>query len=410
MSVVVKPSGDVIAIRPFCVNIPESDLAELRRRILAARFPEREVVTDFSQGVPLGTVKKLAKYWATEYDWRKVEARLNAVPNSITEIDGLDIHFIHARSRHENALPIIITHGWPGSVIEHLKLIDPLINPTAHGGSADDAFHVVIPSMPGFGFSGKPTAVGWNPDRIAHSWDVLMSRLGYTRYVAQGGDWGALIVDLMGAQEPKGLLGIHTNLPRVVPPAIDGAAFAGMPAPEGLSTEEKQAYEQIVAFYRNVYYALFMATRPQTLAGLADSPVGLATFMIDHDRRSLELIARSFDGVDEGLSRDDVLDNITLYWLTNTAVSSARIYWENRHPLFAPTGVKIPAAASAFPDELFQAPRSWVEKAYPKLIHYNRPPKGGHFASWEQPRIFTDELRAAFRSLRGVVRSSDVQR
>jgi len=388
------------ASRTFHVDIPEAELTELRGRIKAARLPERETVKDFSQGVPAATTEKLARYWATDYDWRKVEARLNAVPNYITEIDGLDIHYIHVRSRHENALPVIISHGWPGSIIEQLKLIGPLTDPTAHGGTAADAFDVVIPSMPGYGFSGKPTETGWGPERIARAWDTLMKGLGYTRYVAQGGDWGAVIVELMGAQAPQGLLGIHTNMPNVVPPAIDAAAFGGKPAPAGLSADEKRAYDQLVAFYKDVYYALFMGTRPQTLTGLTDSPVGLATFLIDHDRRSLELIARSFDGMTEGLTRDDVLDNATLFWLTRTAVSAARLYWENKLPFFTPKGVKVPVVASAFPDELYTAPRSWTEQAYPRLIHYNRLPKGGHFAAWEQPRALSEEMRAGFRTLR----------
>jgi len=390
------------AIRPFQVNVPEEELADLRRRVLAARLPERETVSDFSQGVPLDTVKKLAQYWATEYDWRKVEARLNSLPNFITEIDGLDIHFIHARSKHENALPVIVSHGWPGSIVEQLKLIDPLTNPTAHGGTPDDAFHVVIPSMPGYGFSGKPTSTGWGPERIARTWDVLMKRLGYTSYVAQGGDWGAVIVELMGAQAPDGLLGIHTNMPNVVPPDIDVAAFTGAPMPAGLSTEEQHAYQMLTSFYKDVYYALFMGTRPQTLTALSDSPVGLATFMIDHDRRSLELISRSFNGVAEGLTRDDVLDNVTLFWLTNTGVSAARLYWEKpaNLPFFTPKGVKVPVVASAFPDELYHAPRSWAEKAYPKLLRYNSLPKGGHFAAWEQPKSLYGEMREGFRSLR----------
>ena len=393
---------DKAPIRPFRVEVPDAELTELRRRITAARLPEKETVGDFSQGVPLATVQKLAKYWATEYDWRKVEARLNAVPNFITEIDGLDIHFIHVRSKHENALPLIVSHGWPGSIVEQLKLIEPLTNPTAHGGTANDAFHVVIPSMPGYGFSGKPTSTGWGPEHIARAWDVLMKRLGYTNYVAQGGDWGAVIVELMGAQAPQGLLGVHTNMPNVVPPNIDVAAFTGAPVPDGLSGEEKHAYEQLTSFYKDVYYAFFMGTRPQTLTALADSPIGLATFMIDHDRRSLELIARSFDGVAEGLTRDDVLDNITLFWLTNTPVSAARLYWEKPAslPFFTPKGVKIPVSASAFPDELYQAPRSWAEQAYPNLIHYNKLPKGGHFAAWEQPKYLSDEMRTGFRSLR----------
>ena len=333
--------------------------------------------------------------------------KLNALPHFITEIDGLDIHFIHVRSKHENALPLIVTHGWPGSIIEQLKIVDPLVNPTAHGASASDAFHLVIPSMPGYGYSGKPTTTGWGPERIARAWNVLMKRLGYTNYVAQGGDWGAVIVDLMGVQAPNGLLAIHTNMPGVIPPAIDAAAFAGAPLPAGLSADEKHAYEQLAAFYKDVYYAFFMGTRPQTLTALSDSPVGLATFLLDHDARSLELIARSFDGVKEGLTRDDVLDNVTLFWLTNTGVSASRLYtvatgrgWENKLGFFSPKGVKIPVAASAFPDELFQAPKSWTEQAYPKLIHYNKLPKGGHFAAWEQPRLLSEEVRAGFRSLR----------
>ena len=395
-----EQAADKNAIRPFHVNVPEAELTELRRRVAAARLPERETVTDFSQGVPLATTQKLARYWATEYDWRKVEARLNAVPNSITEIDGLDIHFIHVRSKHDNALPVLISHGWPGSIVEQLKLIEPLTNPTAHGGTAADAFHVVIPSMPGYGFSGKPTETGWGAERIARAWIVLMKRLGYTSYVAQGGDWGAVVVDLMGVQAPEELLAIHTNMPAVIPPEIDAAALAGAPVPAGLSADEQHAYEQLAGFYKNVYYAFFMGTRPQTLTALADSPVGLATFMIDHDARSLELISRSFNGVSEGLSRDDVLDNITLFWLTNTGVSAARLYWERKLGFFTPKGVKIPVAVSAFPDELYQAPRSWAEQAYPNLIHYNKLPKGGHFAAWEQPKFLSEELRAGFKSLR----------
>jgi pimeloyl-ACP methyl ester carboxylesterase len=387
-------------VRPFEVNIPEAELTELRRRITAARLPEKETVADFSQGVPLATVQKLAKYWATAYDWRKLETRLNAVPNFITEIDGLDIHFIHVRSKHEKALPIIITHGWPGSVVEQLKLIEPLTNPTAHGGSAADAFDVVIPSMPGYGFSGKPTSIGWGPERIARAWNVLMKRLGYTKYVAQGGDWGAVITDLQGAQAPPELLAIHETMAGVVPPALNAAALAGAPMPAGLSADEQRAYEMLVTFYKDVYYAFFMGTRPQTLTALADSPVGLATFLIDHDRRSLEMIARSFNGVPEGLTPDDVLDNATLFWLTNTAVSAARLYWENKFAFFTPKGVKIPVAVSAFPDELYDAPRSWAQQAYPKLIHYNRLPKGGHFAAFEQPKFLSEEIRASFRSLR----------
>jgi pimeloyl-ACP methyl ester carboxylesterase len=395
-----EQAPDKTAIRPFQVNVPEAELTELRRRIDAARLPEKETVADFTQGVPLDTVQKLARYWATEYDWRRVEARLNSVPNFITEIDGLDVHFIHVRSKHENALPVIITHGWPGSIIEQLKLIEPLTNPMAHGGTAADAFDVVIPSMPGYGFSGKPTATGWDAQRIARAWIVLMKRLGYTKFVAQGGDWGAIVTDLMGAQGDPALIGIHTNMPNAVPAEIDAAASANKSVPSGLSDEERHAYEQLAFFYTQVYYAYFMGTRPQTLVGLADSPVGLATFMIDHDARSLELIARSFNGVAEGLTRDDVLDNITLFWLTNTAVSAARLYWEHKLGFFTPKGVKIPVAVSAFPDDLYQLPRSWAERAYPKLIHYNKMAKGGHFAAWEQPKFLSEEIRAGFRSLR----------
>jgi pimeloyl-ACP methyl ester carboxylesterase len=401
---VANESQDPTAIRPFQVNIPEAELAELRRRINATRLPEKETVADFSQGVPLATVQKLARYWATEYDWRKVEARLNAVPNFITEIDGLDIHFIHVRSKHENALPVLISHGWPGSIVEQLKIIEPLTNPTAHGGTAADAFHVVIPSMPGYGFSGKPTETGWGAERIARAWIVLMKRLGYTSYVAQGGDWGAVIVDLMGVQAPKELLAIHTNMPGAIPPDIDKVAFVGAPAPSGLAADEKHAYDQLVFFYtKGLAYAQEMGNRPQTLYGIADSPIGLAAWILDHDARSLELIARSFNGVAEGLTRDDILDNITLFWLTNTGVSAARLYWElweTKGAFFSVKGVSIPVAVSAFPDELYQAPRSWAERAYPKLIHYNKLPKGGHFAAWEQPELLTNEMRAAFKSLR----------
>jgi pimeloyl-ACP methyl ester carboxylesterase len=388
------------AIRPFRMTFPEEALTDLRRRIAATIWPEKETVADQSQGPQLATVQKLARYWGTEYDWRKVETKLNSNPQFITEIDGLDIHFIHVRSKHENALPIIITHGWPGSVIEQLKIIDPLTNPTAYGGSASDAFHVVIPSMPGYGFSGKPTTTGWGPDRIARAWAMLMKRLGYTRYVAQGGDWGAIVTELLSAQAPAGLLGMHTNLPGAVPPDIDVAALTGAPVPSGLSSDEQKAYEALAFFYKHVYYALEMGTRPQALVGLTDSPAGLAAFMIDHDARSLELISRTFDGQREGLSRDDVLDNITLFWLTKTGVSAARLYWENKGGFLHPKGVTIPVAVSVFPDELYPCPRSWAEKAYKNLIHYNRLPKGGHFAAWEQPELLTNELRSAFRSLR----------
>jgi pimeloyl-ACP methyl ester carboxylesterase len=394
-------AGTGEAIRPFHFKASEAELADLRRRVAATRWPERETVTDTTQGVQLATTRELARYWATNHDWRKVEARLNALPQFITQIDGVDIHFIHVRSRHEHALPIIITHGWPGSVIEQLKIIDPLTNPTAHGGTASDAFDVVIPSLPGHGFSGKPTTTGWDPIRIARAWAVLMQRLGYKRYVAQGGDWGNAVTEQLALQTPPGLIGIHTNMPATVPPDIDKAALAGDPPPSGLSAEERQAYDQLSVFYAHgLGYAQEMSHRPQTLYAFEDSPVGLAAWMIDHDERSYELIARVFAGQPEGLTPDDILDNVTLYWLTRTAVSSARLYWESKLAFFAPKGIQIPVAVSVFPDELYPAPRSWAEQAYPKLIHYNRLPKGGHFAAWEQPALFTEEMRASFRSLR----------
>jgi pimeloyl-ACP methyl ester carboxylesterase len=393
--------GEQEEIRPFHVSFSDDDLADLRRRIKATRWPERETVNDASQGVQLATTQKLARYWATDYDWRKVEAKLNALPQFITTIDGLDIHFIHVRSKHQNALPLIVTHGWPGSIIEQLKIIDPLSNPTAYGGSAADAFDVVIPSLPGYGFSGKPDSTGWDPQRIARAWVLLMKRLGYTRFVAQGGDWGGMVVDVMGTQAPPELLGIHINWPFTVPPEIDKAAQSGGPTPSGLSADEKYAFDQLESFYKHgTGYAIEMANRPQTIYGIADSPVGLAAWMLDHDARSYALIARVFDGQHEGLTRDDVLDNVTLYWLTNTTVSSARIYWENKLSFFAPKHVDIPVAFSAFPDEVVQSPRSWAERAYPKLIHYNRLDKGGHFAAWEQPEIFVTEVRAGFKTLR----------
>jgi pimeloyl-ACP methyl ester carboxylesterase len=394
-------AADKNAIRPFHVNVPDAELTELRRRINATKWPEREPVTDQSQGVQLATMQKLAHHWGTKYDWRRCEAQLEALPHFITEIDGLDIHFIHVRSKHDSALPLIVTHGWPGSVIEQLKIIDPLTNPTAHGASASDAFHLVIPSMPGYGFSGKPTTTGWGPDRIARAWAVLMKRLGYTRYVAQGGDWGAVIVDLMGVQAPLELLGIHTNMAGAVPPDIDKAAFTGAPPPPDLSAEERHAYDRLVFFYaKGLAYALEMGNRPQTLYGIADSPVGLAAWILDHDALSYELIARVFDGQPEGLTRDDILDNITHYWLTNTAVSSSRLYWENKLSFVAPKNVAIPVAVSVFPDEIYTVSRKWAERAYPKLIHYNKLDKGGHFAAWEQPQLFSEEVRAGLRSLR----------
>ncbi len=393
------------AIRPFQkITVPETELTELRRRINNTKWPERETVTDATQGVQLATTQALARYWGTEYDWRKCEARLNALPQFITEIDGLDIHFIHVRSKHENALPLIVTHGWPGSVVEQMKIIDPLTNPTAHGGKASDAFDVVIPSMPGYGYSGKPTTTGWGPDRIARAWVTLMKRLGYTEFVAQGGDWGAVIVDLMGVQAPPELLGIHSNMPGIFPAEIDQAAFSGAPTPSGLSLDEQVAYERLQFVYqKGIAYGFQMGLRPQTLYGIADSPVGLAAYFLDHDARSYALISRVFagEGESEDLTCDDILDNITITWLTNTALSGARLYWEYwGKGYFNAKGVSIPVAVSVFPDELYPAPRSWTEKAYPKLIHYNRLPKGGHFAAWEQPKIFSEEVRAGFRSLR----------
>jgi pimeloyl-ACP methyl ester carboxylesterase len=394
------PDGDQ-SIRPFHVSFSQDALADLRRRIAATEWPERETVSDATQGVRLATMRQLAQYWATAYDWRGVESRLNALPQFITTIDGLDIHFIHVRSKNANALPVIVTHGWPGSVIEQLKIIGPLTDPTAYGGKAEDAFDVVIPSLPGYGFSGKPDTTGWDPIRIARAWIMLMKRLGYTRYVAQGGDWGNAVTEQMALQKPPELIGIHTNMPATVPDDVAKALQFGESPPAGLSADEKGAWDQLDFFYKHgLGYAQEMANRPQTLYGIADSPVGLAAWMLDHDARSLALIARVFDGQSEGLTRDDILDNVTLYWLTNTAVSSARLYWESKLPFFAPKGVQIPTAVSVFPDEIYAAPKSWTEKAYPKLIYYNRLPKGGHFAAWEQPELFTAELRAAFRSLR----------
>jgi pimeloyl-ACP methyl ester carboxylesterase len=394
-------AGSNESIRPFRIHVPAKELANLKRRILATKWPGKETVSDQSQGVQLSTVQNLAHYWATDYDWRKVEARLNALPQFITNIDELDIHFIHVRSKHPNALPVIITHGWPGSIIEQMKIIEPLTNPTAYGGKAEDAFDVVIPSLPGHGFSGKPTATGWDPIRVARAWIVLMKRLGYTRFVAQGGDWGDAVSEQMALLGAPELIGIHTNMPATVPDDVATALQFGTPPPSGLSADEKHAYDQLDFFYKHgVAYAQEMGNRPQTLYGIEDSPVGLAAWMLDHDASSHALIARVFDGKTEGLTRDDILDNITLYWLTNTAVSSARLYWESKLPFFAPKKLTIPVAVSVFPDEIYAAPRSWAEKAFPKLIHYNRLPKGGHFAAWEQPEFFSTELRAAFQSLR----------
>jgi pimeloyl-ACP methyl ester carboxylesterase len=394
------PPPEGTAIRPFQFHASDEALADLRSRIVAARWPSRELVKDASQGVQLATMRELARYWSAEYDWRRVEARLNALPQFVTTIDGVDIHFIHIRSMHPNALPLIVTHGWPGSIIEQLKIIDPLTNPTAHGGTASDAFDLVIPSLPGYGFSGKPTTIGWDPIRVARAWTVLMKRLGYTRYVAQGGDWGNAVTEQMALLAPPELIGIHTNMPATVPADIADALASGSP-PSGMSGEERHAFEQLDFFYKHgLSYAQEMANRPQTLYGIEDSPLGLAAWILDHDARSYDLIARVFAGQREGLTRDDILDNITLYWLTSTGVSSARLYWESKLPFFTPKGISIPVAVSAFPDELYQAPRSWSARAYPHLLYYNKLEKGGHFAAWEQPALFTSELRAAFRSLR----------
>jgi pimeloyl-ACP methyl ester carboxylesterase len=395
-----------IEIHPFHVDIPDEALDDLRRRIEATNWPEKETVADQSQGVPLAVIQRLARYWMTDYDWRKCEAKLKALPQFTTAIDRVDIHFIHVRSEHDHALPLIVNHGWPGSIIEQLKIIDPLINPTAHGGSASDAFHVVIPSMPGYGFSGKPTSTGWGPERMGRAWAELMKRLGYTRYVAQGGDWGAFVVDQMGLQAPAGLLAIHTNMPATVPADVDKALQVGDPVPSGLSAEERRAYEQLERTFKQVDYARFMASRPQTLYGIADSPVGLAAWLLDHNDADGQPAAAVMSALDRTtsdtgeLTRDEILDNITLYWLTNTGVSASRLYWEYKGGFFNAKGVSIPVAMSIFPGEQYQAPRSWAEQAYPNLVYYNEVDKGGHFAAWEQPQLFSEEIRAAFRSLR----------
>jgi pimeloyl-ACP methyl ester carboxylesterase len=402
----VVMTGTAIDIRPLHVDIPDEALEDLCRRIAATNWPEKETVADQSQGVPLAMIQKLARYWMTGYDWRTCEAKLNALPQFITEIDGLDIHFIHARSQHEDALPLVVNHGWPGSVIEQLKIIDRLTNPTAHGASAADAFHVVIPSMPGYGFSGKPTSTGWGPERMGRAWAELMQRLGYSRYVAQGGDWGAFVVDQMGLQTLAGLLGIHTNMPATVPADIDKALQAGDPPPSGLSAEERRAYEQLVRTFKQVEYARYMAARPQTLYGIADSPVGLAAWLLDHNDADGQPAAAVVSALDRTtsatgeLTRDEILDNITFYWLTNTGVSASRLYWEYKGGFFNAKGVSIPVAATVFPGEQYQAPRSWAEQAYPNLIYFNEVDTGGHFAAWEQPQLFSSEIRAAFRSLR----------
>jgi pimeloyl-ACP methyl ester carboxylesterase len=396
---VTAATADREAIRPFNIEVSDEELVDLRRRVSATRWPDRE--TDPSQGVRLETIRALAEYWATDYNWRTFERRFAALPHFITEIDGVDIHFIHVRSKHDDALPLIVTHGWPGSTIEQLKIIDPLTDPTGHGASAADAFHLVIPSLPGHGFSGKPTETGWDPIRIARAWVVLMQRLGYTEYMAQGGDWGNAVTEQLALLKPPGLLGIHTNMPATVPPDVSKALATGGPKPEGLSSEEDRAYEILKHFFATgVAYAQEMANRPQTLYGIEDSPIGLAAWMLDHDVASYQLIARAFAGNPGGLSRHDVLDNITHYWLTKSGISSARLYWESHLAFFDVKGVEIPVGVTVFPDELYPAPRSWAEKAYPKLVHFNRVDKGGHFAAWEQPETFSEEMRATFRSLR----------
>ncbi len=393
-------------MRRFHIDVPDEVLDDLRRRIGATNWPENETVPDQSQGVPLRMMQDLAHHWMTDYDWRRCESTLNTLPQFVTEIDGLDIHFLHVRSEHENALPVVVNHGWPGSVIEQLKLVDRLTDPTAYGGSAEDAFHVVVPSMPGYGFSGKPTSTGWGPERMARGWAELMGRLGYSRYVAQGGDWGAFVVDQMGLQAPPGLLAVHTNMPATVPADVDRALQVGDPPPAGLSAEERRAYAQLERTFKQVDYARYMAARPQTLYGIADSPVGLAAWLLDHndaDGQPAAAVAAALDRTTSAtgqLTRNDVLDNITLYWLTNTGISASRLYWEYRGGFFNAKGVSIPVAVTVFPSEQYQAPRSWAEAAYPNLIWFNEVDRGGHFAAWEEPQLLAEELRAAFRPLR----------
>lgn len=397
-----QTGSDMTAIRPFPkLNVPEAELDDLRRRIKAMRWPTKELVADQSQGVQLATTQALATYWADGYDWRKIEARLNATPQFVTQIDGVDIQFIHVRSKHDNALPLIITHGWPGSIIEQMKVIGPLTDPTAHGASASDAFHLVIPSIPGYGYSAEPASLGWDPVRIAKAWVVLMQRLGYDRFVAQGGDWGAAVTQQLAIIAPDHVMGIHSNMPGTVPDDTLAKAIANAAPPAGLAGDELNAYRQLADFYtHHLGYAVEMANRPQTLYGLLDSPIGLAAWILDHDKDSYEMIAPAFAGNPGGLSRDDVLDNITMYWLTKTGISSARLYWENKLGFFNVQGVKIPTGVSAFPHEIYTAPRSWSEKAYPKLVYYKKHDVGGHFAAWEQPQLFSEDVRATFRSLR----------